>query len=72
MPSFQRVVYRGIYDGVDLWFRESEATLEYDLVLAPDVDLSVLKIRCEGADAVRLAVEILNLMESETNPPAKD
>src|SRR5262249_21967682 len=48
VSTFARVVYRGLYPGIDVAFRWNEGILEYDLHVAPGTDLHRLRIRCEG------------------------
>ena len=40
---YTRVVYRGLYEGIDLVLRDREGRLEYDLVLAPGADLAAFR-----------------------------
>ena len=37
--SYASLLYRGLYDGVDMRVREEPGKLEYDLILAPAADL---------------------------------
>jgi hypothetical protein len=55
VPGFGRVVYRGLYPGIDLLFRESgTGALEYDLELHPGADLSRVVVRCDGIERFRI------------------
>jgi hypothetical protein len=54
VPSYTRVMYEGVYPGVDLIYYGSQRQLEYDLVLAPGVDPNQIKLSFAGADAMRL------------------
>lgn len=54
VPSFGQVRYDDLYPGVDLVVRDANGTLEYDLVLAPGASLEQVKVRCEGADRLRI------------------
>ncbi|HKF23255.1 MAG TPA: choice-of-anchor D domain-containing protein [Candidatus Angelobacter sp.] len=49
VPHFARVVYRGVYPGVDVVFYGEQGRLEYDYVLAPGADPSRLRLEVEGA-----------------------
>jgi len=49
------VLYREIYDGVDVRVREEGGRLEYDVLLLPGADLEQVVIRADGAS--RLALE---------------
>ncbi|MBI4844296.1 MAG: SBBP repeat-containing protein, partial [Nitrospirae bacterium] len=54
IPSYASVLYKGLYDGVDLRFYGSNRQFEYDVIVAPGVDPSVMKFFYEGVDAVSL------------------
>ena len=51
------VRYAGLYDGIDLVIRERGGQLEYDFELAPGADPSQIRVRCDGAEALRLGDE---------------
>ncbi len=46
--SYADLVYRDMYDGVDVRLRECQGSLEYDLLLAPGSDLEQVVVRCDG------------------------
>lgn len=50
---FPEVVVRGIYPGIDLRL-DGRSGLKYDLLVAPGVDPSVVRMRFEGQDALGL------------------
>lgn len=60
VPSYVRVIYRGLYDGIDLEFREESGSsrrsgtghIEYDFVLSPGADLSQVVLRVEGSEGL--------------------
>ncbi|HEX2059814.1 MAG TPA: hypothetical protein VHK90_03660, partial [Thermoanaerobaculia bacterium] len=55
VPAFGSVLYRGVYDGVDIRVRRGDTTrLEYDVILAPGADLEQVVIRAAEADALEL------------------
>jgi len=54
VPHFARVGYRGIYPGVDLVYYGRQQQLEYDFVVAPQADPSRIRLRVQGAEALRL------------------
>jgi len=54
VPAFSKVVYRGLYEGVDLVLREEGGTLEYDLLLAPGADLRRVVVACEGVEGLEI------------------
>jgi hypothetical protein len=49
VPTFSRVRYEGIYPGVDLIFYGNQRRLEYDLVVSPGTDPSIVRFKVEGA-----------------------
>ena len=49
VPAFSRVMYRQVYEGVDVRVREDGGLFEYDLLLSPGADLSQVIIRADGA-----------------------
>ena len=52
--SFAEVWYRQIYRGVDLRLYAYQNTLKYEFIVAPGVDPSVVRMRYDGADDLRL------------------
>jgi len=53
-PNYARVRYRRLYPGVDLVFYGNQRQLEYDLVVAPGADPSVIRMQFDGVDRLRL------------------
>ena len=54
MPTYAKVAYEGIYPGVDLVYYGNQGQLEYDFVVAPGADPSVLKLVFRGADRIEI------------------
>ena len=54
VPAYGAVVYRGMYDGVDVRVRDGVDSVEYDLLLAPAVDLRRVVIRADGATRIEI------------------
>jgi hypothetical protein len=55
VPAFGSIIYRGVYDGVDVRVRRGDtAPLEYDVLLAPGADLEQVVIRAAEAHALEL------------------
>jgi hypothetical protein len=54
VPAFATVVYRGLYEGVDVRVREDRGTLAYDVLLAAGADLDQVVVRSRGSK-LRLA-----------------
>ena len=50
--TFQRVVYRGVYPGIDLAYYGTQGQLEYDFVVAPGADARLIHFAVEGAERV--------------------
>src|SRR5262249_42662058 len=53
VPSYAKVRCDGVYPGVDLVYYGNEQQLEYDLMVAPGVSPSVIRLAFEGVRAVR-------------------
>jgi hypothetical protein len=53
VPGYASVIYRGLYDGIDVRVREGSG-LEYDLLLAPGADVEQVVVRCEGIDGLEI------------------
>ena len=49
IPSYEAVRYREVYPGVDLLFYGREQRLEYDFIVAPGADLTVIALNIAGA-----------------------
>jgi hypothetical protein len=54
IPSYERVLYREIYPGVDLVFYGNGRQLEHDFVLAPGADPGKVRLAVEGADGMEI------------------
>jgi len=50
VPAYASLRYVGMYRGVDVQLRERGGSLEYDLLLEPEADLSQVRVRVDGAD----------------------
>ncbi len=55
LPSAQTITYKGLYDGVDLRLTHNGASLKYEFILEPGVDPSIIQIRTEGLDELKIA-----------------
>jgi hypothetical protein len=53
-PAFHRVRRAGAYPGIDVVFYGNGQQLEYDFEIAPGADPAKIRLRFDGADAVRL------------------
>jgi hypothetical protein len=54
IPAFARVRYRAVYPGVDLVFYGEGRQLEYDFVVAPGGDPSVIRLEYQGVEGMVL------------------
>ncbi len=54
IDSFNRVVYPGVYRGVDLTFYGRGSELEYDFVVRPGADPSAIQMKWEGGRQLHL------------------
>jgi Beta-propeller repeat len=54
VPHFARVSCRDVYPGVDLVYHGRQGRLEYDFVVSPGSDPRTIRVRLEGAEAMRL------------------
>ncbi|MCB9883793.1 MAG: hypothetical protein H6834_18535 [Planctomycetes bacterium] len=57
VPATEAVRYVGLYDGIDLRVHSAETDLEYDLIVAPGADLSRVRVRCEGIEALSVTAD---------------
>ncbi len=49
VPLYSSVHYEGLYPGIDLRLRQANGVPEYDLLLQPGADLSLVTVHVEGA-----------------------
>jgi hypothetical protein len=49
VPTYASVRYAGVYPGIDLVYHGNQRLLEYDFVVAPGADPSVIDLRFQGA-----------------------
>lgn len=55
VSSFARVAYSDLYDGIDLvWYSNANNQLEYDFIVAPGVDPSVIGMQFRGVDGLEV------------------
>ena len=55
IAAYGSVIFRGVYDGVDVRVREAGELLEYDLMLAAGTEVSKIVARADGATALEVA-----------------
>jgi hypothetical protein len=51
IPTYERVFYDEVYDGIDLVFYGNQQQLEYDWIVAPGADASQIGLCISGVDA---------------------
>lgn len=56
-PNFERVRYSAVYPGVDVVYHGKQQAVEYDFVVAPGADPSVIAMQFEGASGLNLTAE---------------
>jgi hypothetical protein len=54
VPQYARVEYQGVYPGVSLMYYGNQGQLEYDFVVSPGADPSVIRLGFEGAERMHL------------------
>ena len=54
VPSYAKVVYDGIYPGVDLVYYGTQGRVEHDFIVAPGTSPSVIAFDVHGADQVAI------------------
>ena len=50
IPTYKKVQYDNLYEGIDLVYYGNQGQLEYDLVVAPGADPSQIQLAFEGTD----------------------
>jgi hypothetical protein len=68
VTGYARVVYRGLYEGIDLCLREKNGWLEYDLLLEESADLSGVVIQCNGIEGLNIDSNGSLVMETACGP----
>jgi hypothetical protein len=54
VPTYAQVKYAEVYPGVDLVFYGNQRRLEYDFIVAPGADPSVIALKVDGARKMRV------------------
>jgi hypothetical protein len=55
IPHYERVLYKGVWDGIDVLFHTRGGDAEYDFIVAPGGDPNRIRLRLAGAKRLRLA-----------------
>ena len=54
VPHFAKVKYDDVYPGIDLVYYGKDQQMEYDFIVAPNVDPNVIKMNFSGANSLAL------------------
>ena len=54
ISNYSKVEYQDIYAGIDLVYYGNQGQLEFDFVVAPDVDPGIIKLSFQGVDRIEL------------------
>ncbi|MDT7041192.1 kelch repeat-containing protein [Candidatus Nitronereus thalassa] len=54
IPTYQKVAYADLYPGIDVVYYGRDGQLEYDLVVAPGADPSLIQLAFEGAEQIEV------------------
>lgn len=68
VAGYARVMYRGVYEGVDLVYYGNQQRFEYDFRLAPGASAGRIRLSFEGHDSARVEANgdlVLRLADSE-------
>ena len=53
--TYRSVVYREVYPGIDLKFYGNKRQLEYDIIIKPGADPSIVRLCYQGAERLRIS-----------------
>lgn len=57
VPDYQVVQYNDIYKDIDVKYYSNGKALEYDFVLRPNADISMIKMECDGISSLNINKE---------------
>ncbi len=52
VPNYNAVLYKQVYDGIDLKYYGNGKQMEYDFIVSPGADFSQIKIQYEGIESI--------------------
>lgn len=55
VPHYAKLTYHDVYPGIDQVFYGSAGTLEYDLIVQPSANPTIIRLGIDGASALRLS-----------------
>jgi hypothetical protein len=68
IPNYRRVAYEEIYPGVDLVYYGNQRQLEFDFVVAPHADPSLIKLHVQANARLHLAADGQLRIETDAGP----
>ena len=68
IPSYSSVLYRDIYDGIDVRVRQAGANLEYDLLVDPGAALEQFVIRADSSTAASIDADGALVLHTDAGP----
>ena len=57
LPTYGRIEYRNVYDGIDVAWYGDQRQIEYDLTIRPGADPNRIRMRVEGARQLALGAD---------------
>lgn len=64
VPAYNSVIYKNLYNGIDLEVYSQSGNLKYDFIIHPGANPEQIKIRYEGLDSIQLRSTKLYLYNS--------
>ncbi|MBV6518478.1 MAG: hypothetical protein E3K33_00975 [Candidatus Brocadia sp.] len=55
VPAYESVVYKGVYDGIDMKFYGNNRQMEYDIIVQPGASPSRVQLSYEGIEGLTVA-----------------
>ena len=68
VSSYAQVIYKNLYDDIDLHVHEKAGWLEYDMLLSEGAALSDVVIECEGINRLAIDENGILVMDTEFGP----
>jgi len=75
IPTYQKVAYKNVYDGIDLVYYGNQGHLEYDLIVAPGADPTQIRLAFHGAEQIAVDAQgdlVLSLPQSVSDAAADE
>jgi len=54
VPCYEKIIYKNIYDNIDLCYYNKNSSLEYDYTIHPNADLSAIRMKLDGVKNIRV------------------